>query len=78
MLGAHLFWFLGNKKSDDHVELVECMLLNLQGLGCNMSIKIHFQHSHLDQFPQNLGNFIQTMEKCYQGRWDSHMMADYI
>ncbi|GFV38224.1 uncharacterized protein TNCV_4792101 [Trichonephila clavipes] len=80
--------FLGKKKSDDHVELVESMLLNLKELGCNISIKIHFLHSHLDRFPQNLGDFSEeqgerfhqdlwTMEERYHGRWDSHMMADY-
>ncbi|GFU97438.1 uncharacterized protein TNCV_1912931 [Trichonephila clavipes] len=80
--------FLGKKRSDDHVELVESMLSNLKELGCNMSIKIHFLHSHLDRFPQNLGDFsekqgerfhqdLRTMEERYQGRWDSHMMADY-
>ncbi|GFV38088.1 uncharacterized protein TNCV_4203981 [Trichonephila clavipes] len=78
----------GKKRSDDHVELVESMLSNLRELGCNMSIKIHFLHSHLDLFPQNLGDFsegqgerfhqdLRTMEERYQGRWDSHMMADY-
>ena len=80
--------FLGNKKSDYYVELIECTLSNLQELGCNMSIKIHFLHSHLDQFPQNLGNFIEEqgerfhqdiriIKERYQGRWDSGMMAGY-
>ncbi|GFV59717.1 uncharacterized protein TNCV_1907881 [Trichonephila clavipes] len=79
--------FLGKKRSDDHVELVESMLSNLKELGCNMSIKIHFLHSHLDRFPQNLGDFseeqgerfhqdLRIMEERYQGWWDSHMMAD--
>ncbi|GFX74511.1 uncharacterized protein TNCV_3213981 [Trichonephila clavipes] len=49
--------FLGKKISNDHVELVESMLSNLKELGCNMSIKIHFLHSHLDRFPQHLGDF---------------------
>ncbi|GFW02929.1 uncharacterized protein TNCV_3733281 [Trichonephila clavipes] len=68
--------FLGKKGSDDHVELVESMLSNLKELECNMNIKIHFLHSHLDQFPQNLGDFseekgerfhqdLRTMEKRY-------------
>ncbi|GFV39218.1 uncharacterized protein TNCV_2089581 [Trichonephila clavipes] len=80
--------FLGKKRSDDHVELVQSMLSNLKELGCNISIKIHFLHSHLDRFPQNLGDFseeqgerfhqdLRTMEERYQGRWDSHMMVDY-
>ncbi|KAL7630004.1 UNVERIFIED_CONTAM: hypothetical protein RMT77_019877 [Armadillidium vulgare] len=53
-----------------------------------MSIKIHYLHSHLDNFPENLGDVsdeqgerfhqdIKTMEERYQGRWNSHMMADY-
>ena len=53
-----------------------------------MRIKLHFLHSHLDRFPENLGDFsdeqgerfhqdIKTIEKRYQGRWDQHMMADY-
>ncbi|GFW05796.1 uncharacterized protein TNCV_602681 [Trichonephila clavipes] len=80
--------FLDKMRSDDHVELVESMLSNLKGLGCNMSIKIYFLHSHLDRFPQNLGDFseeqgekfhqdLRTMEEHYQGRWDSHLMVDY-
>ncbi|GFT95296.1 uncharacterized protein TNCV_3325961 [Trichonephila clavipes] len=71
--------FLGKKRSDDHVELLESMLSNLKELGCNMSIKIHFLHSHLDRFPQNLGYFseeqgerfhqdLRTMEERYEGR----------
>ncbi|UYV80851.1 hypothetical protein LAZ67_19001986 [Cordylochernes scorpioides] len=46
-------------------------------LGCNMSLKIHFLHSHLDFFPDNLGavsdehgerfhQAISSMEKRYQ------------
>ncbi|GBP54352.1 hypothetical protein EVAR_38587_1 [Eumeta japonica] len=47
--------FLGKKKSDDHVELVEFMLWNLQELGCNMGLEIYFLHSHLERSPQDLG-----------------------
>ena len=53
-----------------------------------MSIKVHYLHNHLDRFPENLGDYseeqgerfhqdIKTMEERYQGRWDTHMMADY-
>jgi len=53
-----------------------------------MSLKIHFLKSHLDFFPENLGEFsdehgenfhedILTMEKRYQGKWTSSMLADY-
>ncbi|GFV66833.1 uncharacterized protein TNCV_4303941 [Trichonephila clavipes] len=76
--------FLGKKRSDDHVELIESMLSNLKELGCNMSIKIHLLHSHLDRFPQNLGDFSEEQVKDsirifgqWKRRWDSHMMTDY-
>ncbi|GFY18903.1 uncharacterized protein TNCV_3875911 [Trichonephila clavipes] len=59
----HMSNFLGKKRSDDHVELVESMLSNLKVLGCNMSIKIHFLHSHLDRFLQNLGDFSEEQVK---------------
>lgn len=80
--------FLGNKKSEDYEQLVENFLKSFKDLGCRMSLKLHFLHSHLDYFPENLGDCsdeqgerfhqdISEMEKRYQGRWDVHMMADY-
>ena len=53
-----------------------------------MSIKLYYLFSHLDYFPENLGDVgekqgetfhedISTMQGRYQGRWDSHMMAGY-
>ena len=73
--------FLANKKSSDYVQLVQNMLDNFRKLGCNMSLKVHFLKSHLDFFPENLGDFskehgesfhqdIKAMEKHYQGRWN--------
>lgn len=80
--------FLGNKKDENFAEHIELMLSHFQQLGCNMSIKVHFLHSHLHRFPENLGDLseeqgerfhqdIRTMEERYQGHWDAHMMADY-
>lgn len=80
--------FLGNRKHPDYMNMVDELLRSFQQLGCNMSIKVHFLHSHLDEFPPNLGDMsdeqgerfhqdIKTMEDRYQGRWDQHMMADY-
>lgn len=80
--------FLGNYKSPNSDELVENMLTAFCALGCNMSIKLHYLHSHLDRFPDNLGDVseeqgerfhqeLSTMEERYRGRWDIHMMADY-
>lgn len=80
--------FLGNHKAADYSKIVAKMLVNFKKLGANMSIKLHYLHSHLDRFPDNLGDYseeqgerfhqdIKTMEERYQGRWDHHMMADY-
>lgn len=80
--------FLGNNKAENYVELVQNMLVSFRALGCRMSIKLHYLHSHLDWFPANLGAMsdeqgerfhqdLAIMEERYQGRWDVHMMADY-
>jgi hypothetical protein len=53
-----------------------------------MSLKIHFLHSHPDFFPENCAalsdehtesfhHHISAMEKRYQGKWSSSMLADY-
>ena len=53
-----------------------------------MSVEVHFLHSHLEYFPENLGapseeqderfhQDIKIMEKRYQGRWNVSMIADY-
>ncbi|GBM49431.1 Acetylcholinesterase-1 [Araneus ventricosus] len=57
-------------------------------MGCNMSLKIHFLHSHLEFFPENLGSVsdehgelfhqdISNMGVRYQGKWNTKMLADY-
>lgn len=80
--------FLGSTKSENYEHLVGLLLQSFQELGCNMSVKVHFLHSHLNYFPENLGAVseeqgerfhqdIKTMEKRYQGRWNTNMMADY-
>ncbi|KAI6646175.1 hypothetical protein LOD99_9382 [Oopsacas minuta] len=80
--------FLGNTKVANYQNLVEGMLKNFHSLGTRMSIKLHYLYSHLERFPKNLGNLreeqgerfhqdIRTMEEWYQGRWNTHMLADY-
>lgn len=80
--------FLGNKKDPNYQAIVADMLDNFRKLGCNMSIKVHFLHSHLDYFPSNLGDVseeqgerfhqdIKEIERRYQGRWNVNMIADY-
>ena len=47
-----------------------------------MSLKVHFLHSHMSYFPENLGAFseeqgehfhqdVKEMERRYQGFWNS-------
>lgn len=80
--------FLGNHRSPAYKDGVQNLLDAYQKLGCNMSLKIHFLHSHLEFFPENLGMVsdeqgerfhqdIQLMERRYQGSWNASMMADY-
>ncbi|UYV62858.1 hypothetical protein LAZ67_2002168 [Cordylochernes scorpioides] len=71
--------FLGSVKVENYRDIVNDLLLSYKALGCNMSLKIHFLHSHLDFFPDNLGavsdehgerfhQAISNMEKRYQVR----------
>ncbi|GBN02406.1 hypothetical protein AVEN_127727-1 [Araneus ventricosus] len=57
-------------------------------MGYNMSLKIHFLHSHLEFFTENLGSVsdehgerfhqdISNMGARYQGEWNPKMSADY-
>ena len=48
------FLVIGSKKQDDCITLVNNLIKSFHELGCNMSIKLHFSHSHLDRFPENL------------------------
>ena len=80
--------FLGNTKAPNYIGLVEHMIDSYKNMGCNMSLKIHFLHSHLDFFPSNCGDVsdkheehfhqdITVMEKRYQGKWSPSMLANY-
>ena len=76
-------------QKDDYAMLVSNLIKSHEKLGCRMSSKLHFLHSHLDFFRNNLGNVsekhgerffpdIQVMEKRYQGMWEEAMMGDYV
>lgn len=54
-----------------------------------MSLKIHFLDSHLDFFPENLGDVsdehgerfhqqLKEMERRYHGFYNTAMMGDYV
>ena len=81
--------FLGNNKDPNYKQPTGKLLESYKNLGCRMSLKVHFLHSHSDFFRDNLGEVseehgerfhkdIAIMEKRYQGRWGIAMMGDYI
>ena len=80
--------FLGKTKAPNFKEFVETLVTSFHQLGANMSIRLHFLHSHLARFPENVGGVsdeqgerfhqgISDMEVPYQGCWDATMLADY-
>ncbi|GBP91541.1 hypothetical protein EVAR_67138_1 [Eumeta japonica] len=75
-------------KSDGYIQHVEHLLIHFQQLGCDMSIKLHYLHSYLDYFLENVGDLseeqgkrfhqdICTVEERHQGYWNGNMLADY-
>ena len=71
--------FLGNVKAENYKKFAEDLLNAFQTVGCNMSLKIHFLHSHMDFFPPKMGassdenwksfhHNISTMEERYAGK----------
>jgi hypothetical protein len=79
--------FLGNRRAQNYDGIVNNLSQSYQILGCNMSEKIHFLHSHLDFFPENCGavsgenaqrfdQHISSMEKRYQGKWNCAKLPD--
>ena len=80
--------FLGNHKAENYIEIVENMIEAFRRLGSKMSLKLHFLHSHLEFFPDNLGAVsdehgerfhqdIAVVETRYKGKSSANMMGDY-
>ena len=87
MLSKHFYRHLGNAKHPEYKKIIKELLIAHKALGCNMSLKIHFLHSHLDFFPPNLRAVrdeqgeqfhqdIVTMEKRFQGKSTVNMLED--
>jgi len=47
--------FLGNHKAANYRDVVQDLLISYKVMGCNIRLKINFLESHLDFFPENLG-----------------------
>lgn len=80
--------FLGNTRHANYKEIIARMLINYKNINANMSLKLHMLHSHLTNFPVNLGaesdeqgeRFHQDLlmlERRYQGVWNENMLGDY-
>jgi hypothetical protein len=73
----------------NYQDIVQDLLTSCKAMGCNMSLKIQFLESHLDFFPpENLCEVgdehgershqdTLAIEKRYQGKWTSSMLAEY-
>ena len=57
--------FLEKRKSQDYEEMVGVLMQSFQALGARMSIKMHFLHSHLDDFPKNCGDYSEEQDKRF-------------
>lgn len=80
--------FLVNRKAENYTGIINKMLSSFKLHNFNMSIKVHFLFSHLDKFPEGLGDVsdkqgerfrqdIKVMEEHCPGCWDIHVIADY-
>ena len=57
--------FLNNTTASNYRNLVDVMLQNFQALGARMSIKFHYLFSHLDCFPENLGDVSENKGRSF-------------
>ena len=70
--------FLGKHRAENYRDIVSTLIRNYEKLGCNMSLKVHFLHSHMDFFYKRLSDVsdehgerfhqdIAVIEKRYKG-----------
>ena len=57
--------FLGNHKAAKYLDIVHNLLTSYKAMGCNIRLKIHFLESHLDFFPENLGEVSEETAKDF-------------
>ena len=83
-----IFIIARSERAENYVDLVTNLLSSYHKMGCNMSLKLHFLHSHLNCFPESCGKVsdehgerfhqqTSLIEKRYQGKWSARMLADY-
>jgi hypothetical protein len=58
--------FLGNEKAENYSEIAQDLISSYCALWCNMSMELHFLHTHLDLFPENTGTYSNEHgESCH-------------
>jgi len=57
--------FLGNEKAENYSENAQELIASCSVLGCNMSLKLHFLHSHVGFFSENIAAV--SKENCTEG-----------
>ena len=81
--------FLGNTRVPDYQACIEKLLKFYEDIGCRMSLKFHFLHSHLNFFPPNVGavsnehgerfhQVITKMERQMEPRHDGRLLLDAL
>ena len=81
--------FLENHKVDNFKNIVEERVDAYEKMGCRMLLKLHVLHSHIDEFKDNMGDYLEeqgerfhqdvkSFEKRYKGQYNESMMGDYI
>ena len=58
--------FLGRSKANNYEDCVETLLQTYCKLGCRMSLKMHYLHSHLDFFRPNLTDVSEEHGERFQ------------
>jgi len=80
--------FLGSQKAANYLDVMQELLASCKAMGCNMCLKFTFWSHAWFFFPEYLCEVsdehgerfyrdIMAMEKRYQGKWTSSMLADY-
>ena len=57
--------FLVNRRDENYKDIAARMLNAFKEQGCNMSLKVHFLHSHVNYFPENLGRTVKNRVKGF-------------
>ena len=58
--------FLGYFEAPNYYDLSKQLLKSYEKLGCNVSVKVHFIHSHVNYFPENVEAMIEEQGESFQ------------